>query len=310
VKFDEPFTRLFTQGMLLNHIYYRRNAKGGKEYFSPDSVVPTTDAKGQIDGGRLADGSSVEYGGVGKMGKTEQNGVEPQDLVDKYGADTARLYVMFAGSPDDSAIWSDAGVDGAHRFLKRLWTFAQTQGDTVRGAAGNAYAQDADAAVKAARRDLHVTLKQANYDYERIQYNTVVSAGMKMLNTLEAVPADADGAAGLLREGLSILLRTLYPVIPHSTWSIWQDLKLAGEFGDLLDAPWPEVDAAALAQDEVELMLQVNGKLRGKICVPATADKAAIEAAARASAEVARYAGGAPVKKIVIVPGRLVNVVV
>ena len=124
VKIDEPFTRLFTQGMLLNHIYYRRNAKGGKDYFSPDIVTPTTDAQGHIDGGRLADGSTVEYGGVGKMGKTEQNGVEPQDLIDKYGADTARLYVMFAGSPDDSAIWSDTGVDGAHRFLKRLWTFA------------------------------------------------------------------------------------------------------------------------------------------------------------------------------------------
>jgi len=310
VKIDEPFTRLFTQGMLLNHIYYRRNAKGGKEYFSPDIVVPTTDAQGHIDGGRLADGSSVEYGGVGKMGKTEQNGVEPQDLVDKYGADTARLYVMFAGSPDDSAIWSDTGVDGAHRFLKRLWTFAQVQADTVRGAAGKPEAQDADAAVKTARRELHVTLKQANYDYERIQYNTVVSAGMKMLNTLEAVPAGAHGAAGLLREGLSILLRMLYPVIPHTTWSIWQDLSLAGEFGDLLDAPWPEVDAAALVQDEIELMLQVNGKLRGKICVPAAADKAAIEATARASAEVARYADGAPVKKVVIVPGRLVNVVV
>jgi len=310
VKIDEPFTRLFTQGMLLNHIYYRRNAKGGKEYFSPDIVVPTTDAQGHIDGGRLADGSSVEYGGVGKMGKTEQNGVEPQDLIDKYGADTARLYVMFAGSPDDSAIWSDTGVDGAHRFLKRLWTFAQLHADTVRGAAGKSEAQDADAAVKAARRELHVTLKQANYDFDRIQYNTVVSAGMKMLNTLDAVPADAHGAAGLLREGLSILLRTLYPVIPHTTWSIWQDLQLAGEFGDLLDAPWPEVDAAALVQDEIELMLQVNGKLRGKICVPAAADKTAIEAAARASAEVARYADGAPVKKVVIVPGRLVNVVV
>jgi leucyl-tRNA synthetase len=309
-KIDEPFTRLFTQGMLLNHIYYRRNAQGGKEYFSPDIVVPITDVDGKIDGGRLADGSSVDYGGVGKMGKTEQNGVEPQDLVDKYGADTARLYVMFAGSPDDSAIWSDSGVDGAHRFLKRLWTFAQAHADTVRGAAGKAKAQEADVAVKAARRDLHVTLKQANYDYERIQYNTVVSAGMKMLNTLEALPAGAPGAAGLLREGLSILLRTLYPVVPHTTWSIWQDLSLYGEFGDLLDAPWPEVDAAALVQDEIELMLQVNGKLRGKICVPASADNAAIEAVARASTEVARYADGAPVKKVVIVPGRLVNVVV
>ena len=310
VKIDEPFTRLFTQGMLLNHIYYRRNAKGGKDYFPPDSVTPTTDAQGHIDGGRLADGSTVAYGGVGKMGKTEQNGVEPQDLIDKYGADTARLYVMFAGSPDDSAIWSNTGVEGAHRFLKRLWTFCQARADAVRGASGRFDGSETDAAVKAARRELHVTLKQANYDYDRIQYNTVVSAGMKMLNTLEALPMDKRGAEALQREGLSILLRTLYPVVPHVTWALWQELGLASEFGDLLDAAWPEVDASALVQDEIELMLQVNGKLRGKLCVPVAADNAAIEAVARTSAEVARYANGAPVKKIVIVPGRLVNVVV
>jgi leucyl-tRNA synthetase len=200
-------------------------------------------------------------------------------------------------------------VEGAHRFLKRLWTFGQTHAEVARSAAGRFDFRDADDAVRAARRELHVTLKQANYDYERIQYNTVVSAGMKMLNTLEAVPAGARGRAPLLREGLSILLRTLYPVVPHVTWGIWQDLGFAAEFGDLLDAPWPEVDVAALVQEEVELMLQVNGKLRGRLCVPAAADKAVIEAAARDSAEVARYANGAPVRKIVIVPGRLVNVV-
>jgi len=155
-----------------------------------------------------------------------------------------------------------------------------------------------------------MTLKQANYDYERIQYNTVVSAGMKMLNALEAVPSAKRGGDALKREGLSILLRTLYPVVPHTAWVLWQDLELANEYGDLLDAPWPEVDAAALAQDEIELVLQVNGKLRGKLNVPAAADKAAIEAAARASAEVAKHANGAPVKKVIIVPGRLVNVVV
>src|SRR5258706_9673205 len=310
VKVDEPFTRLFTQGMLLNHIYFRRNAKGGKEYHSPDDVTPTTDAQGRISGGGLADGSLVEYGGVGKMGKTEQNGVEPQDLIDKYGADTARLYVMFAGSPDDSAIWSDAGVEGAHRFLKRLWAFAQTHSDAMKIATGRFDFRDADDAVRASRRELHLALKQANYDYERIQYNTVVSAAMKMLNTLEAVPAGARGGAALAREGLSILLRTLYPVVPHAAWALWSDLKLADEYGDLLDAPWPDVDAAALAHDEIELVLQVNGKLRGKLSVPATADKAAIEAAARASAEVSKHANGAPVKKVVIVPGRLVNVVV
>ena len=152
--------------------------------------------------------------------------------------------------------------------------------------------------VKAARREIHLTLKQANYDYERIQYNTVVSAGMKMLNALEAVPADAAGARALLREGLSILLRVLYPVVPHIGCALWDELGFAATLGALLDAPWPQVDPAALAQDEIELVLQVNGKLRGKLRVPATPTRRAIEAAARASAEVAKHAAGAPMKKV------------
>src|SRR5262249_30260572 len=147
-------------------------------------------------------------------------------------------------------------------------------------------------------------------DFERIQYNTVVSAGYKMLNALDALSADDAGAAAAIREGLSILLRMLYPVVPHTTWTLWNDLGFDSQWGDLLDAPWPEPDESALAQDEIELVLQVNGKLRGKLVVPAAADRAAIESAARASAEVARHGAGAPVKKVVVVPGRLVNVVV
>ena len=311
VRFDEPFTRLMTQGMLLNHIYFRRSDKGGIDYFAPDDVDVEQDADGRIVGAKAkADGARVEYGGIGTMSKSKKNGVDPQALIAKYGADTARLFVMFAGPPEDTALWSDAGVEGAHRFLRRLWTYAHASADAVRANADAGGWRDAAAAVKAARREIHVTLKQANYDYERIQYNTVVSAGMKMLNALEAVPADAAGAGALAREGLSILLRVLYPVVPHVTWSLWSDVGYATAHGDLLDAPWPKVDPAALAQDEIELVLQVNGKLRGKLKVPADADAGSIEAAARGSAEVAKHAAGAPVKKVIVVPGRLVNVVV
>jgi leucyl-tRNA synthetase len=310
VKIDEPFTRLFTQGMLLNHIYFRRNERGGFDYVPPEEVDPTHDADGRINGGTWqADGGPVEYGGVGKMSKSERNGVDPQEVIDRFGADTARHFVMFAGPPDDSAVWSDAGVEGSFRFLKRLWTFGHAQAERVAAARGASLAGVSGAA-QAARREVHLALKQANYDYERIQYNTVVSAGYKMLNALEALPPEAPGAAAVLREGLSIVLRVLYPVVPHATWSLWNDLGYAAELGDLLDAPWPEPDAAALAQDEIELVLQINGKLRGRIVVPASADRAAIEAAARASAEVAKHAAGAPLKKIVVVPGRLVNVVI
>lgn len=307
VKIDEPFTRLFTQGMLLNHIWFRRNEGGGIDYYPPETVTPIADAHGKIVSGKLANGVEVEYGGVGKMGKSEQNGVDPQDVIDRYGADTARVFVMFAGSPEDSAVWSDAGPEGAHRFLRRLWLFAQGRADAIAAVDG---AQNASAAVTAARREIHLTLKQANYDYERMQYNTVVSAAMKMLNALEAVPADAPGATALAREGLSILLRTLYPIAPHVTWTLWNDLGYAKREGDLLDAAWPEVDLAALVQDEIELVLQVNGKLRGKLTVPAGASEDEIKVRAAAAPEVAKHGNGAPAKFIKVVPGRLVNVVV
>jgi len=311
VRMDEPFTRLLTQGMVLNHSYFRRTEKGGIDYYAPEDVETTHDAAGHVTGSKLkSDGKPVEYGGVGTMSKSKLNGVDPQDIIDQYGADAGRLFVMFAAHPEATLEWSTAGVEGAHRFLKRLWTFGHAQLETAKAGAGTFDFRDADDSVRAARRDLHLTLKQANYDYERIQYNTVVSAGMKMLNTLEALPGSAHGAAALVREGLSVLLRVLYPVVPHTTWVLWKDLGYAAQFGGLIDAPWPEVDAVALAQDEIELVLQVNGKLRGRLVVPADADRDAIEAAARASADVARHANGAPVKKVVVVPGRLVNVVV
>ncbi len=311
VKMDEPFTRLLTQGMVLNHIYFRRSDKGGIDYFAPDSVETTHDASGKVTGARSkADGLPVEYDGVGTMSKSKLNGVDPQDMVDRYGADAARLFVMFAAPPEATLEWSDAGVEGAYRFLKRLWAFGQARADAIRAATGAFDWRDAAPAVKAARRDIHLALKQANYDFDRIQYNTVVSAGMKMLNALEAAPAGAPGGAAFVREATSILIRVLYPVVPHVGCALWDELGYAREFGPLLDAPWPQVDPLALAQDEIELMLQINGKLRGKLIVPAGADRDAIEAAARASAEVAKHAAGAPVKKVVVVPGRLVNVVV
>jgi leucyl-tRNA synthetase len=310
VTFDEPFTRLLTQGMVLNHSWFVRNDKGGMEYHPPADVTPIVGGDGRIAGGKLADGTPVEYGGVSKMSKSEKNGVDPEDLIERYGADTARHFVMFASPPEATLEWSDTGVEGSYRFLKRLWAWAQGKLVVVRGSDRVPAGTGAGEAAKAARREVHLALRQANYDYERVQYNTVVSAGYKMLNALDALSVDAPGAEPVIREGLSILLRVLYPVVPHVTWALWRDLGYADELGDLLDAPWPEVDEGALAQDAIELVLQVNGKLRGKLVVPATADRAAIEAAARASEDVAKHAGGAPVKKVVVVPGRLVNVVV
>jgi leucyl-tRNA synthetase len=319
VKFDEPFTKLLCQGMVLNHIYSRRNEKGGKEYFWPHDVEHVHDEGGKIIGAKLKNavgdlpaGTAIDYEGVGTMSKSKNNGVDPQDLIEKYGADTARLYMMFTAPPEATLEWNDGAVEGSYRFLRRVWNFGVKQADALRRATStdlSAAALSKDA--KALRRELHLVLKQISYDYERMQYNTVVSGCMKLLNALESHAFDgSDGDTAVLCEGMSMLLRCLYPATPHLAHQAWTDLGFAKAVGDLLDAPWPSVDESALQQDEIELMLQVNGKLRGSIQVPAAADKAAIEAVALKSEAFEKAANGAAPKKVIIVPGRLVNVVV
>ena len=302
VEIDEPFTRLLTQGMVLNHVWARPTAQGGVDYFAPGQVTPLGDGEGRPSAGRLADGSAVEYRGMLKMGKTERNGVDPQELIDHYGADTARLFVMFASPPEQTLDWNNAGVEGANRFLKRLWKFGAKHRDAVAAAAQAPKV----AAAPALRHEIHSVLKQVAFDYERMQYNTVVSGAMKLLNALES-HADAD--ASCVREGFGVLLRVLYPACPHTTWALWAELGFEAQFGPLLDAPWPVVDERALVQAEIELMLQINGKLRGSIKVPAATSRAGIEKAALAAPELIRHLDGAEIKRVIVVPGRLVNVV-
>ncbi|WP_431151103.1 leucine--tRNA ligase [Acidovorax facilis] len=329
VKVDEPFTKLLTQGMVLNHIYSRRTAKGGKDYFWPHDVEHVLDEGGKIIGAKLKNeatsgdgmlpvGTPIDYEGVGTMSKSKNNGVDPQDLIEKYGADTARLYTMFTAPPEATLEWNDAAVEGSYRFLRRVWNFGLKLSAMDMGAASASVASasslkdvEFSKEAKALRLEIHTVLKQVDYDYQRMQYNTVVSGAMKMINALEDFKAtDSAGAQVALIEGFGILLRCLYPATPHIAHSLWSGLGYAAELGDLLDAPWPQVDANALVQDEIELMLQVNGKLRGSIHVPAQADKAEIERIALASeAFVAQAAGAAP-KRVIVVPGRLVNVVV
>ncbi|MBS0453383.1 MAG: leucine--tRNA ligase [Proteobacteria bacterium] len=305
VSIDEPFSRLLTQGMVLNQIFFTRNEKGGKDYHPPSEVTPKLDASGHVVGGTLADGTEVQYGGVGKMGKSERNGVDPQELIEKYGADTARLYTMFTAPPEATLEWNDAAVEGSFRFLRRVWNYGVALNEQ-----GAAEGTPASKAAKALRHEVHTVLRQIDYDYQRMQYNTVVSGAMKLLNALESFkPADA-GDVAAAREGFGILLRTLYPVTPHAAFELWQSLGYDKVHGDLLDAPWPQVDEAALEQDEIELMLQINGKLRGSLVVPAGASKQEIETLALASEGFAKFAEGAVPKRVIVVPGRLVNVVV
>jgi leucyl-tRNA synthetase len=313
VTVAEPFKRLLTQGMVLNHIYSRKGEAGGIEYFWPHEVTDVADVSGKVTHAVLkSDGSTVNYDGIGTMSKSKNNGVDPQELIDRYGADTARLFVMFASPPEQTLEWNDAGVEGAHRFLKRVWGFGAKHAELLkRASAGNFSGATLRPEAAALRREVHLVLSQVSHDFDRMQYNTVVSGCMKLLNALEGFKPDgSDGDAAVLCEGTSVLLRALYPSCPHITHALWADLGFASGLGDLLDAPWPAVDEAALVQDQISLVLQISGKTRGSLSVPAAADKAAIEAAALASAEFAKFSEGKPAKKVIVVPGRLVNVVV
>jgi len=322
IKIDEPFANLLTQGMVLNEIFFRKSANGRIVYFSPAEVEIEFDKNNSRTGARLkSDGRPVESGGMGTMSKSKNNGVDPQALIEEYGADTARLFVMFASPPEQTLEWSDAGVEGASRFLRRLWLFAAGPGrDALKHASicpGNPIKDwsTQPPRIREFRRGIHLALKQASYDYERMQFNTVVSACMKMLNLLEGFSggpgvADVNALSQVTSESLSILLRVLYPVTPHITYALWKELGYDAQHGDLIDAPWPAVDETALELEEIELVLQVNGKLRGNMRVPRDCAREAIEKLAVSHPSVQKYINGQPVKKVVVVPGRLVNVVV
>jgi leucyl-tRNA synthetase len=321
LRSNEPFTNLLTQGMVVAPTFFRES-DGRKQYFGPDEVDVRTDDKGRLTGASLqADGQTVEVGGIEKMSKSKNNGVDPEALISRYGADTVRLFTMFAAPPEQSLEWSDSGVEGAYRFLRRLWKLChEAQRDQLleSGSETESFTADAwdgvssDSPLKPMRRDLHLVLKQANYDYSKYQFNTVVSAAMKILNILEKRPdalpeSQAPALRALYREGLGIVLRLLAPITPHITHALWQSL---GFGGDILDARCPEVSDNAIVLDSIDLVVQVNGKLRGKISVAVNAANDDIQSAALADEAVRRFVEDKPVRKVIIVPGKLVNIVV
>jgi leucyl-tRNA synthetase len=327
VHSDEPVTNLLCQGMVIADTFYRESADGNREWINPAEVEIMRDEKARITGAVLkADGLPVEIGAVEKMSKSKNNGVDPQTMVDKYGADTVRLFSMFASPPEMSLEWSENGVAGMARFLRRLWAwcrpFAQPSAPKLAALAWNA--ADADAETKSCRSLVHEIVKQANYDYERKQFNTVVSAAMKVLNAVEdlgvgqmvaggaRVDADVSLGTNLQRafvrlEGLSLLLRLLAPITPHIAHALWNEL---GYGGNILDAGWPKADPEALKKASVTLAVQVNGKLRGTIDVAVDAPREQVEQIALTNADVAKYVAGATPKKVIIVPGKIVNIVV
>ena len=307
VKSDEPFTRLLTQGMVLNEIFFRKPVGGRIQYFNPAEVEVKLDDKGNRVGAILrSDGQPVESGGIGTMSKSKNNGVDPQELVERYGADTARLFIMFASPPEDTLEWSDEGVAGANRFLRRLWKLVAEHVNA--GLPAKADLSSLPEPLKALRRLAHQTLAKVTDDIGRRRtFNTAIAAVMELVNAVSRLGDDSPQARAVRHEALEIAVALLSPIVPHITHALWWEL---GHAQAMVDTPWPTVDSAALKQDSIEIVVQVNGKLRGRVAVPVTAAENKVREIALADAAVARHVAGKAVKKVIVVPGKLVNIVV
>ena len=308
VDSDEPAINLLCQGMVVAETFYREDAQGRKEWINPADVEMQRDDKGRVVGAVLkADGQTVSIGGVEKMAKSKNNGVDPQSMIAKYGADTVRLFAMFAAPPDQSLEWNEAGVEGMSRFLKRLWRelhahVSQPDHPEVEPA-------KLDAAQKTLRRQIHETINKVSDDFgRRHAFNTAIAALMELLNAVTKFDDMSDQGRAVRHEAFEAIVLLLNPITPHICHALWQALG----HGETLieDQPWPQADAAALVRDTVTLAVQVNGKLRGTIEVAASASKEDCERAALAEPSVVPHVEGQSIRKVVVVPGKIVNIVV
>lgn len=306
---DEPFTNLLTQGMVLNEIFYRKTGSGRITYYNPTEVDIQFDEDGKRCGTiLLTDRQPVESGGIGTMSKSKNNGVDPQKLVEEYGADTARLFMMFASPPTQTLEWSDTGVDGAYRFLRRLWKQVYTHVEQGIVTVDPAMHRNLPAELKTLRFQLHHTVAKFTDDLERRHtFNTAIAAVMELMNNLAKVHETDPAARNLLQEAMENIVLLLSPIVPHTCHALWRELRPGTE---LLDQPWPQADQSALVQDEIKLVVQVNGKLRGQIHVAKHVDRKTIEQTALENEQVQKFIEDAPIKKIIVVPGKLVNIVI
>lgn len=307
VENDEPFSKLLTQGMVIAETYYRTNDDGSREWFNPADITLERDDKGSAIRATLsADGESVTIGGIEKMSKSRNNGVDPQSLIDRYGADTVRLYTMFAAPPEQTLEWSDAGVEGAYRFLKRLWKLSATHLEA--GDVPDLKKDELSDAQQKTRLKIHVTINKVNDDIgRRYTFNTAIAATMELINILSHAKDESENGRAIMREGLETVILLLSPIVPHITEVLWREF---GHTKPIIDAAWPEVDESALVQKELQLVVQVNGKLRAKIMVPSDADQKQIEESAISDENVQKFIAEKQIRKVIVVPGRLVNIVV
>jgi len=307
VNSDEPAINLLCQGMVIAEVFYRENSDGSKDWFNPADVDYVRDDKGRITGGIFReDGQPVIFGGVEKMSKGKNNGVNPQAMVDKYGADTVRLFSMFAAPPEQSLEWNEAGVEGMSRFLRRFWREVTTH--ALQPDHPPTDASQLNAAQKTMRRQLHEAIQKVGDDYgRRYSFNTAIAALMELLNHVSKFDDMSEQGRAVRHETLQTMVLLLNPVTPHISHHLWQVLGNAETL--LEDVPFPQADPAALARDAVTLAVQVNGKLRGTIEVGVQTPREAIEAAALAEPNVVKFMDGMTVKKVIVVPGKIVNIV-
>ncbi|HTN35255.1 MAG TPA: class I tRNA ligase family protein, partial [Marinobacter sp.] len=306
VTSSEPFNRLLCQGMVLADTYYREDDKGGKVWISPAMVTVEHDEKGHVvSTTHKEDGKPVISGGTTKMSKSKNNGIDPQSIIDQYGADTVRLFMMFAAPPEQSLEWSDSGVDGAHRFLKRIWRIVHEHvADGPAPALDIAGLSDVQ---KGLRRKTHETISKVSDDISRrLTFNTAIAAVMELLNEVNKLDCTAPQSKAVRQEALDTAVMVLSPIIPHICHTLW---KALGHVEPVVDAPWPVADAQAMVRSQIQIVLQVNGKVRGKEEVAADISKSELEALALDNENVLRFTEGKTVRKVIIVPGKLVNVV-
>ena len=307
VKVREPFQNLLTQGMVLNDIYSRRAGEGAIEYFNPTDVTVQVDARGARVGATLnADGQPVEWEGMRTMSKSKNNGVDPTELVEQYGADSVRLFMMFKSPPEDTLEWSDDGVEGASRFMRRLWRMVHEH--VSAGLVSPNVSGELTDEQRNVRRALHGTVQKVTDDLGRRRvFNTAIAAVMEFMNTLSKFEDASPRGRAVRQESLELVVQMLAPIVPHATHVLWQAL---GHADALIDHPWPQPDTAALVRDSIDVVIQVNGKLRSQITVEANATEEQIRAAALADATVQKWTEGKQVRKVIVVKGKLVNVVV
>ncbi|WP_100913136.1 leucine--tRNA ligase [Pseudoalteromonas spongiae] len=305
VNSDEPFERLLCQGMVLAETFFRKDEKGGDVWIAPSDVESEKDDKGRVvKAWHKDDGQPVESAGMSKMSKSKNNGIDPQTVINQYGADTVRLFMMFTAPPEQTLEWSDSGVEGAHRFIKRVWKYANEVMANERTTLDSASLSNEQ---KVLRRELHKAIAKVSDDLDRRQtFNTAIAAVMELLNKLVKAPLNDNNDIAIGYEALEALIVMLSPITPHVCHELWLNL---GKQGEVVDAPWPVVDQSAMVEDEKLVVVQVNGKVRGKITVAADADQDAVEKAAFAEPNVTKFTDGLTIRKVIFIKGKLLNVV-